>query len=189
MSIEAIDVNNDKKLDLITSSGNNPGVGIYLHIKKDKQWISKKLSTGDLGFGFISFYKTKPLQVIAPTKTNGIASIQYLDNKWRQKFIPYPKNTGKGKATACGDLDNDGANEIIVNFGAADNKQGLIYFKKTKTGWKSFNICGMKGNKFDNIILKDMDGDGDLDILTCEENRNSSTVPGLGVIWYENPYN
>jgi hypothetical protein len=29
--------------------------------------------------------------------------------------------------------------------------------------------------------LVDLDGDGDLDVLTCEERA------GLGVIWYENP--
>ena len=29
--------------------------------------------------------------------------------------------------------------------------------------------------------LADLDGDGDLDVLTCEE------VGNLGVIWYENP--
>ena len=29
--------------------------------------------------------------------------------------------------------------------------------------------------------LIDLDGDGDLDVMTCEERKN------LGVIWYENP--
>ena len=31
------------------------------------------------------------------------------------------------------------------------------------------------------LLPVDMDGDGDLDVLTCEERDN------LGVIWYENP--
>lgn len=37
------------------------------------------------------------------------------------------------------------------------------------------------GEKFDRIELLDLDGDGDPDLLTCEEREN------LGVIWYENP--
>ena len=38
-----------------------------------------------------------------------------------------------------------------------------------------------EGAKFDLIQTLDLDGDGDLDIVTCEERDN------LGVIWYENP--
>ncbi len=32
----------------------------------------------------------------------------------------------------------------------------------------------------------DLDGDGDLDVLTCEEDYGENSA-GLGVIWYENP--
>ena len=39
----------------------------------------------------------------------------------------------------------------------------------------------IEGVKFDRIETIDLDGDGDLDVLTCEERDN------LGVIWYENP--
>jgi len=50
--------------------------------------------------------------------------------------------------------------------------------------WIYFDISGKKGIKFDRIELLDLDGDGDLDILTTEERENNY---GLGVIWYENP--
>jgi hypothetical protein len=35
--------------------------------------------------------------------------------------------------------------------------------------------------KMDNVYLGDLDGDGDLDVLTTEENS------AWGVIWFENP--
>ena len=38
-----------------------------------------------------------------------------------------------------------------------------------------------EGVKFDRIHIMDVDSDGDLDVITCEERDN------LGVIWYENP--
>ncbi len=38
-----------------------------------------------------------------------------------------------------------------------------------------------EGSKFDLIQAVNLDGDGDLDLLTCEERDN------LGVFWYENP--
>ena len=37
------------------------------------------------------------------------------------------------------------------------------------------------GVKFDLVELVDLDGDGDLDAITCEE------VDNLGVFWFENP--
>ena len=44
-----------------------------------------------------------------------------------------------------------------------------------------FDIGGSVGYKFDRLELLDLDQDGDLDVLTCEERDN------LGVVWYENP--
>ena len=43
------------------------------------------------------------------------------------------------------------------------------------------DIAGPPGTKFDRMELVDLDLDGDLDVITCEEAEN------LGVIWYENP--
>ena len=48
--------------------------------------------------------------------------------------------------------------------------------------WKSHEIGGPEGHKYDRIEMYDVDGDGDLDALCCEE------VDQLGVFWYENPH-
>ena len=47
------------------------------------------------------------------------------------------------------------------------------------------------GVKFDNLIWYDIDEDGDLDVITTEQNEPmvDGPGPGLGVIWYENPMN
>ena len=57
--------------------------------------------------------------------------------------------------------------------------------RKTTRAKIQFNdISGRTtGIKFDRIELLDLDQDGDLDLLTCEERDN------LGLIWYENPAN
>ena len=47
--------------------------------------------------------------------------------------------------------------------------------------WHDHEISGPRGIKFDRLELIDLDGDGDLDVLTCEERHN------LGVFWFENP--
>lgn len=47
-----------------------------------------------------------------------------------------------------------------------------------------------KGIKFDDVRLADIDLDGDLDIVSTEENGSRGywwSTRGLGLIWYENP--
>ena len=51
---------------------------------------------------------------------------------------------------------------------------------------QTFDLSGKGGSKFDRIELLDLDGDGDLDVITCEENGGKNSR-GLGLIWYENP--
>ena len=48
--------------------------------------------------------------------------------------------------------------------------------------WDVHDISGREGNKFDLVQTLDVDGDGDPDILGCEERDN------LGLFWYENPH-
>lgn len=47
--------------------------------------------------------------------------------------------------------------------------------------WQRREISGAPGLKYDNVVLSDLDEDGDLDAITSEQ------VEQLGVIWYENP--
>ena len=43
-------------------------------------------------------------------------------------------------------------------------------------------LGGRAATKFARAEVIDLDGDGDLDVVTCEERES------LGVIWYENPH-
>jgi hypothetical protein len=72
--------------------------------------------------------------------------------------------------------------------GAEGGKSGMAWFTPTssrngsKTKPTFHDIAGPHGIKFDRIELLDLDMDGDLDVMTCEEREN------LGVVWYENPH-
>jgi hypothetical protein len=50
--------------------------------------------------------------------------------------------------------------------------------------WNVHRIASPQGIKYDLVHLLDLDGDGDLDVLTNEEKQDEH---GLGVFWYENP--
>lgn len=99
--------------------------------------------------------------------------------------INMPPNTGTGKSVRVGDIDRDGDMDIALTCGNSQDKHGVMWlsYRKsiTETDWQAHDIGGLTGTKFDQLELIDLDHDGDLDLLTCEEREN------LGVIWYENP--
>ncbi len=106
---------------------------------------------------------------------------------WEERTIRMPDTAGTAKAVAVGDIDGDGRPDLVFSCeGAAPPRSGVMWLKNTadtfaSADWPAHDISGPEGVKFDRMELVDLDGDGDLDVLTCEERAR------LGVIWYENP--
>jgi hypothetical protein len=127
--------------------------------------------------------------IIVATRPQSIVICRRLDaagTRWRESEIAIPETYGGAKAVAAADLDDDGKMEIVFSTERASNgKQGLGRFVSRgdpfSGPWKLTPISGVDGVKHDLVELIDLDGDEDLDLLTCEE------VTNLGVIWYENP--
>lgn len=126
-------------------------------------------------------------------KTSEIIILRRLDatgRAWKEYVIPYPDKTGTAKAVVVGDIDKDGRKDIIFSCeGATAPKSGLMWLSRTEGvfdgRWLAHDISGPKGIKYDRMELLDVDSDGDLDILACEEREGGK---GLGMFWYENPH-
>jgi hypothetical protein len=125
-----------------------------------------------------------------------IVYIKRLDKsglRWKRYNIDIPAITGRAKAVKIGDINGDGIPDLVhaTNTLKEDQKEGIIWmsFEKDPMNpkWNWHHLSGTEGYKFDRIELLDIDGDGDLDVLTCEENYGLNSE-GLGVIWYENPF-
>lgn len=108
--------------------------------------------------------------------------------KWAEKLSSPIRNRaefGESKAVKIADLSGDGKPEIVATGTKADGGlSGAFHFPFETDPDESItatDIGGPEGIKFDRIEMVDLDGDGDLDLLTCEERA------GLGVFWYENP--
>ena len=65
-----------------------------------------------------------------------------------------------------------GRADIAVTCEHAEDRHGAFWMEQTDSGWVAHTISGLTGTKFDRIELYDFDGDGDLDLLTCEEREN-----------------
>jgi len=109
---------------------------------------------------------------------------------WSEQVIPVPMTTGQCKSVEVGDLNNDNIADLVLSTNTGkESKVGLMWMDgrelKKNGNYKFQSISGVHRAKYDKMELLDMDGDGDLDILICEENYGENSE-GLGIIWYEN---
>jgi hypothetical protein len=98
----------------------------------------------------------------------------------RQELHPLPwDRAGTVKAVRWIGTGRDESMEFAITCEQAEGTRcGALLGSRNGT-WSL--IGGEEGTKFDRIEWIDLDGDGDEDLVTCEERD------GLGVVWYENP--
>jgi hypothetical protein len=198
MSLVAEDMDGDGDLDVVTSDRKgplrgahwleNPGPGP----RQAQPWTRHPIGAQGEEIMFL---------VLADLDRDGLRDvvtsvkpqeIRYLRRKsvhpdaWESFPIPFPPNTGGAKGIAVGDIDRDGKLDLLFSCeGATEEKSGVMWLSyprsPTDRAWVAHEIGGTAGIKYDLLELLDLDGDGDLDVITSEERDN------LGVIWYENP--
>ena len=189
MSIQLEGLNRDGRDDILYSDRKGAMRGIYWLEYQDGEWHrhliggadheNMFLNTGDLD-------QDGRRDVVCATKQGPIVWYRRLEDGWSIHEIPLPEGVGGGKGVAIGDIDIDGTNDVVFTCEGADHGRSgvrwLSWEEHPNTGrWQSHEISGPAGIKFDRLVLEDVDQDGDLDVLTCEERDQ------LGVIWYENP--
>ena len=187
MSIIANDLDKDGDMDIVYTDRKGEQRGVYVISNTGKGRLSKArlLGGNDAELMFMSIGDVKgdeEEEIVVATRHKGIYVMARGEgDEWMLDRIPFPADVGSGKGVAIGDLTGNGIPEIAVTTEHAEGKYGVYYLARNITGWEAVDIGGSVGTKFDRIELLDLDNDGDLDLLTCEETEN------LGVIWYENP--
>lgn len=106
--------------------------------------------------------------------------VQGAGTEWEVHHAPAPPAVGVPKGVAAADLNEDGRMELVLSCEEAQDRLGLVALD-LDTLEMAWDIAGKTGTKFDDVVTIDMDGDADVDVLTCEERE------ALGVVWYENP--
>ena len=194
MSLRSIDLNGDGHMDIAFSDRAGPESGIWWlenpgPERLSQPWKKRYVAGNGAEVMFMDYGDLN-----ADGREDFIAATRYgdlvvayreksEDPRWKEASIPFPGQTGTGKAVAIGNIDGDGVPDLVATCENSENATGVFWMKRGPEGkWEAREISGREeGVKFDRIELIDLDGDNDLDVLTCEERHN------LGVIWYENP--
>lgn len=205
MSLRRFDFDGDGDDDILYSDrkGKNTGVGWLENPgQPDQQWPDHSIGGKGLQVMFLDIMSdasaTAPSSQTAETITvacnvsNGPILLMTPETDvarpWKVQSVPQPEGTGSGKGVAFADVNDDGRTDLVCTCEKAEKKSGVFWLERlpprSETGnWKFHDISGKsQGIKYDRIEMIDLDQDGDLDLMTCEERDN------LGVIWYENPH-
>jgi len=166
----------------------NPGGGA------PGDWTSHLIQRAGGALGLMRFIEVSDTGIIAgssSTTANVSASSTTTDwVTWTTATIPQPSNVGQYNDVERGDLDRDGLLDLAFSYSHADGElSGVVWLRNDGAGgWERGEISGPDGTKYDNLVLHDVDGDGDLDVVTSEHISNTAPpAEQLGVIWYANP--
>ena len=202
MSIWPRDMDGDQDLDVVVSDRfgslrgcrwlENPGVGP----EQTKPWQNHFMGPRDdevLSMALGDLDGDGLEDAVVAVKSMRLWFIRRLDAqglRWQTHTIAADPTAGNPRAVAIVDVNADGRLDLVYTTWNADQKHGVLWleFRQSPTDpqWVSHQISGKQaGIKYDRIEMLDLDEDGDLDVLTCEESENEV---GLGVIWYENPH-
>lgn len=129
----------------------------------------------------------KPDVLAAAKERQVILLVQGDDARatWQRSTLAFGDEFGTAKAVRADDIDLDGQLDLAITCEEAKGpSSGVLWMRGSlddTAAWQAHDIGGPEGVKYDLIELVDLDADGDLDLLTCEERDL------LGVVWYENP--
>jgi hypothetical protein len=192
MSIQSVDLDADNHPDILYSDrfGKEPGIYWLKNPGNSTGTWKRRLVGGKnkqvmfLTSGKLSPDDTATTVICATLNGELVCCESESTGKWNETILPLPFGLKAGKGVAIADINGDARPDIVTTAEAQREKDEMIavsWKENRPDGWVDHAISDQQGRKFDRIEMLDLDGDGDLDLLTCEE------VHDLGVFWYENP--
>jgi hypothetical protein len=193
MSLIAVDMDQDRDLDLLLSDRKGPRRGVFwlenpgtAEQDLSETWKEHAIGAEDHEVMFLTrgdFDADRRQDIVVMTLEGQAICFRRSEGNaplWHTESIALPEGHRRGKGVAIGDVDRDGRADLVIT-----TEDGCVAWRRsdplpTSPTAKWFDIGGSVGYKFDRVELLDLDEDGDLDVLTCEERDN------LGVVWYEN---
>ena len=191
MSLLAVDVNGDGHRDVLASDRKGPDAQVFWLQNPgslEGRWTRHTVGCvgsevmfvdhGDLnGDGRLDVAAAvKPSKIVLLTRQEGEKAA------WLSESLTVPADRyGSTKAVKIVDINQDGKPDLAGTCESATGEKSGVFWIQGPEWDAIHDIGGAPGIKYDRIEMLDLDDDGDLDLLTCEERDQ------LGVHWYENP--
>ena len=193
--VALLDMNSDGNLDLVlagvtvpTAGGAESGAAVYL-------------GNGDSTFAatpvtFSSGVLTPTAMAVADLNANGSPDIVFNAGLTFQSITVVLDPFGASSSTnfaspvnvnsiAAGDFNGDGKADLVLTGNnspnsSKDGSEAILYLQNTGTGSFRTPVSIKDGNDHERAEVADMDGDGNLDILTLVDGSAIGVVQGLG---------
>lgn len=197
MTLEAVDIDGDTDLDILVSDRlflwDPPGTSTKDPSLTGARWLEQNPAgtftnheiaqpAGDIRF--VEYDGTRLMTATANSPNARWRLHPKADpetNEWTGTVMTIPSEFGTFQAGKFCDLDGDGTDDLVVTASQAFNPNSGVLWLKGSAFTQRGEVSGTDSEKFDNAACYDVDADGDLDIITTEQNT------GLGLIYYENP--
>ena len=188
MTIRVVEQDGKRILVFTDRKGDRSGI-YFAPILSEAPWIGEPVRIGAAGeevmfLDLAHLDDDKKLDVAVAIRPRTIRFYYQPENpfqKWKDsaELDLLPETFGQAKAVRVGLLDDDNIPDFAITCEHANGEKVGALWSNMFSEYTA--VSNSTGIKYDRIELTDLDADGDLDLITCEERA------GLGVIWFENP--